>query len=100
METSTIFLNVFSFTRNRLGYDHMFVKASFLLFAAAFVSCRLAGTTFIACHFSRSVLLRVPDYDGIPGWHLYLLMVALILAVGIQLYWGFGIVKKLVRVMS
>jgi len=100
MEASTIFLNSFSFTRNRLGYDHIFVKASFLLFAIAFVSCRLAGTTFIACHFSRSVLLRVPEYDGIPQWHLNLLVVALILAVGIQLYWGFGIVMKLVKVMG
>merc|ERR1740121_1362806 len=58
METSTIFLNMFSFTRNRLGYGHIFVKMSFLLFAVFFVIIRLGGQTYIALYFSRSVITK------------------------------------------
>jgi hypothetical protein len=100
METSTIFLNIFSFTRNRLGYGHIFVKMSFLLFAVFFVIIRLGGQTYIALYFSRSVITNVPDYGGIPRWHLYGVMLGSILGIGIQLFWGYEIAKKLLRVMK
>merc|ERR1712039_506899 len=48
MEISTIFLNGFTYWRNRLGYDHIIVKVSFLLFGFSFMCVRLVGTTYIS----------------------------------------------------
>jgi len=100
METSTIFLNLFSFTRNRLGYGHIFVKTSFLLFAVFFVLIRLGGQTYIALYFGHSVITNMPAYRGIPGWHLYSVMVGSIFGLGIQVFWGYEILKKLLRIMG
>mmetsp|Transcript_1490 Transcript_1490/g.3806 ORF Transcript_1490/g.3806 Transcript_1490/m.3806 type:complete len:326 (-) Transcript_1490:132-1109(-) len=101
METSTIFLNCFSFTRNRLGYDHWVVKVCFLLFASTFIVFRLVGTTYIAYLFSRTVLLdgKVP-FTGIARWHLNILCIALAAAVSIQLFWGCAIGSKLIRILT
>jgi len=100
MEMSTIFLNGFSFTRNRLGYDHWVVKVFFLLFATTFILCRLVGTTYIACYFSHTVLFDRVPFTGIPRWHLNVICLALMAAVAIQLFWGCAIARKLIRVMA
>jgi len=99
MEISTIFLNGFSFFRNRLGYGHWLVKAFFLLFGISFLFCRLVGTTYIAAYFCREVLGQHVPWRGIPRWHLWLLCVALVAAVAIQIFWAWAITKKLVKVM-
>jgi len=99
MEISTIFLNGFSFFRNRLGYGHWLVKAFFLLFGISFFLCRLVGTTHIAVHFCRAVFRQEFIFSGIPRWHIFLVCFALVAAVGIQIFWAWAIVKKLVKVL-
>lgn len=99
MEISTVFLNGFSFFRNRLGYDHLLVKLFFVFFALSFMTCRLMGTTYIAMYFSYAVLLGGLPFPGIPRWHLYLLCIALVAAVVLQFFWAQAIGNKVLKVV-
>lgn len=99
MEISTIFLNGFSFFRNRLGYDHWLVKGFFGIFFISFLLFRLVGITYIAAYFSNEVYKGRVLFQGIPRWHLWLVCVALVAAVGIQMFWANAIVKKLIKVL-
>jgi len=99
MELSTIFLNGFSFFRNRLGYDHFLVKAFFLLFASSFLVCRILGMTYIAGSFILVVFRQDVPFAGIPRWHLYTLVVALVGAVVLQYFWAYSIGRKVTKVL-
>ena len=100
METSTIFLNGFTFWRNRLGYDHNIVRVSFLLFGLTFFAFRLIGTIHIAYYWTKHVLQQSVPFHGIPRWHLYVICVALVGAVVLQIFWAAGIIKNLIKTFT
>lgn len=100
MEFSTIFLNGFTYWRNRLGYENWIVRVFFILFALTFLAFRLVGTSYIAYYWARVVLEESVPFDGIPRWHLHILCVALIGAVFLQVFWAAGIAMKFIRVLS
>lgn len=102
MEMSTIPLNSFSFFRNRLGYDSILVQGSFLTFAVTFITCRLFGTTYIALYFNYHVWQGVVYEKPFSPSRIVLDAIcwALVLATGLQVYWAYGIIQKLMKVLG
>jgi len=97
MEVSTVFLNGFLFWRSRLGNEHWLVQFNFLFFAGAFIVFRLMGTTHIAWRFIANAIGSPEVFGDVPTTHLNLISCALVLAIGVQLYWAFGIGMKFAK---
>eukprot|EP00403_Amphidinium_massartii_P025626 CAMPEP_0178389442 /NCGR_PEP_ID=MMETSP0689_2-20121128/10118_1 /TAXON_ID=160604 /ORGANISM="Amphidinium massartii, Strain CS-259" /LENGTH=273 /DNA_ID=CAMNT_0020009891 /DNA_START=146 /DNA_END=967 /DNA_ORIENTATION=+ len=98
MEVSTIFLNYFSFFRNRTGFgsESLSVMASFLLFALSFVAFRLVYFTRVTFEFiAASLGGRI--YAIFPDPLLVIMCVGLLAACGLQFYWAVIIFKKALR---
>lgn len=100
METSTVPLNYFSYFRNRLGYNHWSVKAAFGCFAGSFMIFRLGGLLYVLMCFGRALYLQTMPVDGIPRWHLRLVLLALTMAAGMQVVWAASIGQKAIKVLS
>jgi len=100
MEFSTIFLNGFLYLRNRLGYKSWLVRSFFLLFGMTFFVFRLCGTTYITIRFCQEALGEVVAFPRVPKWHIYLISIALVLAVAMQVYWAAALGLKWMKVMG
>jgi len=108
MELSTIFLNVYSFFRNRLGNGHWIVKGAFLCFAVTYMALRVVGMGYVVIIFI-SALWHNPEIfeqsgvgaQGVPGLHLSFIFVGVVAAWGLQLAWGLqGVGPKLFKVWA
>merc|ERR1712061_242525 len=55
MEVSTVFFNYFSFFRNRLGYEHLSVKAAFASLAACPVVIRVGFMGYLVLLFASTL---------------------------------------------
>mmetsp|Transcript_73492 Transcript_73492/g.132372 ORF Transcript_73492/g.132372 Transcript_73492/m.132372 type:complete len:315 (-) Transcript_73492:62-1006(-) len=98
MELSTIFLNFFLFFRNRLGYEHPFVQLHFLLFYFAFIGARLVLGCHIVHDYGKAVYYGPAHlFAGIARWHQDVLFVGLLLAVSLQVVWGFKITRTFLK---
>jgi len=100
MEVSTVFLNHFTYFRNRLGYDHWTVQLSFGLFALTFMIFRLAALMWIGGGFIRDLYWRVFSIQEVPDVHLAFICVLLLGAMALQWTWAVQIGSKLVRPTS
>jgi len=100
MEISTVFLNGFTYWRNRLGYGNIIVKASFALFAFSFIVVRLGGTTYFTIFWACMVYHGIVPFHGIPRWHLHFIMAAMVGALSVQIFWAVSIGKKLLKVFK
>ena len=98
MEISTVFLNYFSFFRNRTGFgsESVSVLASFLAFAVTFLLFRLVLFTQIAVEFMHTAY-RDRIYGTAPPQIIFLISVGLIAACVLQFYWAAIIFSKALR---
>mmetsp|Transcript_28780 Transcript_28780/g.66896 ORF Transcript_28780/g.66896 Transcript_28780/m.66896 type:complete len:401 (+) Transcript_28780:53-1255(+) len=100
MEVSTVFLNYFSFFRNRLGYEDWTVKLSFGLFAGCFILFRLLAVPYITYLFA-SAMLRADAgmLQQVSRAHLLIISSILVTAATIQYVWAMQITRKVLRVL-
>eukprot|EP00927_Polykrikos_kofoidii_P018425 TRINITY_DN18537_c0_g1_i2.p1 TRINITY_DN18537_c0_g1~~TRINITY_DN18537_c0_g1_i2.p1 ORF type:complete len:301 (-),score=40.34 TRINITY_DN18537_c0_g1_i2:248-1150(-) len=106
MEISTIFLNYFSFFRNRLGLDSKTVQATFAIFSATYlvlrVFCMGNVVRFYAVNmFSEAVDWKSSGVGGVPVWHLNIVFMGVVAAWVLQLGWFVqGIRPKLAKIFG
>eukprot|EP00929_Paragymnodinium_shiwhaense_P076613 TRINITY_DN39412_c0_g1_i1.p1 TRINITY_DN39412_c0_g1~~TRINITY_DN39412_c0_g1_i1.p1 ORF type:complete len:305 (-),score=52.41 TRINITY_DN39412_c0_g1_i1:216-1130(-) len=92
MESSTIFLNYYSFFRFRLGFEDWTVKTSFGLFGATYLLFRIVGMAWVLTTFSRALVGSTDIWElsgngGIPFWHLCFVLLGMLGAFSLQLMW-------------
>jgi len=97
-ETSSVFLNYYLMTRNRVA--HWSVGAAQKLFALAFFAWRLGLNTYGTVHFVR--YYRDDLYGGLYStavvpWQMHAMAALLVAACILQWYWGAEIVKMALR---
>lgn len=105
MEVSTVFLNYFSFFRNRVGFeDHWTIAASFGLFALAFVAFRLVALVYVGFRFIAAVLgfegARALALSNIASWQVDSVILVVVAAMALQSYWAVGIAQKVAKRFS
>merc|ERR1719393_329821 len=107
MEFSTIPLNYVSYFRNRLGYNHWSVSASFVIFAVSFCYIRLFSLAnhvlrpFFASLYDPTVRYDLTGVGGVPNWQLAVVSAGLIAAFMLQASWALGaILPKLRRLVG
>lgn len=97
MEVSTIFLNYFTFFRNRLG-NHWTVVVAFALFMLSFFIFRLIAMIYVSVSFISAVFglqgqtaLATGDIDL---WQVDFVVVIVIAGAALQIFWAVGISQK------
>lgn len=100
MEVSTMFLNVFSFFRNRLGYEHWLVRLSFGGFVVTFVALRLVFTPIVCIRFFFHVYRGTGDLNSVHPLQVAFIITVLVAGLCMQWLWAFQIAKKMARVMA
>ena len=97
-ETSSIFLQAFTFLRHRCEERHWSIVLSFSLFALTFVIYRLGLATFGTAHY----LWYYRDHSParIPMWQAHVLAMIMTLGMVLQWYWAAQIGNKLKRMVS
>eukprot|EP00928_Gymnodinium_smaydae_P073955 TRINITY_DN57049_c0_g1_i1.p1 TRINITY_DN57049_c0_g1~~TRINITY_DN57049_c0_g1_i1.p1 ORF type:complete len:291 (+),score=42.24 TRINITY_DN57049_c0_g1_i1:76-948(+) len=99
METSTIFLNYYTFWRNRTS-DHGTVKFAMVMFGVLFFVCRIVCLLCIMVYFAKLLAGDELKFDGTPEWHIVFIFSGLAAALMLQLFWFWGILKKMKSVVS
>lgn len=94
LEVSTPALTYTVAMRNRLGDEHWSVKLSFLIFGLLFAIFRICLYTFMLTR------IYVHFYDATPSeffMHGYVAAALFACGAALQYYWGFLILKKMIR---
>ncbi|CAE8671109.1 unnamed protein product, partial [Polarella glacialis] len=100
MEVSTLFLNSYSFFRNRLGYSHWFVKSSFGAFSVTFISFRMVIGLYVGVKFLDAAHQGYLSSGTIVGWQLALICPAIFSTFIMNLVWLYGIGKKTAKIYA
>eukprot|EP00929_Paragymnodinium_shiwhaense_P074967 TRINITY_DN38338_c0_g1_i1.p1 TRINITY_DN38338_c0_g1~~TRINITY_DN38338_c0_g1_i1.p1 ORF type:complete len:407 (+),score=83.28 TRINITY_DN38338_c0_g1_i1:100-1320(+) len=100
MEVSTIFLNYFTYFRNRLGLEHWTVGLSFVLFALSFIYFRLVVLMWVGSWFLWDLAAGHMDLSEVPQLHLWFICALMLGVMYLQWFWAFQIGGKLVAMLA
>eukprot|EP00931_Biecheleriopsis_adriatica_P050228 TRINITY_DN29070_c0_g1_i1.p1 TRINITY_DN29070_c0_g1~~TRINITY_DN29070_c0_g1_i1.p1 ORF type:complete len:293 (-),score=31.31 TRINITY_DN29070_c0_g1_i1:86-943(-) len=95
METSTPFLNYYTFWRNRVASSDITVSIAVVLFGGLFFVCRIVCLCGITIYFGRLLYHNELEFVGTPGWHIALIFAGLAAALAMQTSWFLIILKKM-----
>lgn len=96
METSTIFLNYFSFFRYRFGYSALSVRVAMGLFGCFFFFFRIVCLFGILGYLGNLLWIGGLRFEGTPMWNVAILYSGLCAGFVLQLFW----LSKIVSILS